>query len=128
MTVLFLPQLVLYDVYFGLWTIDGIQKKTFVGHDDLIRYLKISDDNRKILSGDVGGNIILWDTSGRQLKNFKGHSSFITSLDISSDGTLILTGSYDGTAKLWNTNGQLLLHFSKSGKICSDLCPIHSWK
>ncbi len=102
--------------YFGLWTISGKQKKTFVGHDAGIRRLKISDDNRKILSGDANGNIILWDTSGKQLKKIKGHSDFITSLDISSDGSLFLTGSYDGTAKLWNINGQLLYTFQSTEK------------
>lgn len=103
-------------LYFGLWTILGKQKKTFVGHDAFIRRLKISDDNKKIVSGDGAGNIILWDTTGKKLKNFKGHSSFVTSLDISPDGSLILSGSYDGTAKLWNTNGQLLYTFQSPEK------------
>lgn len=103
-------------LYFGLWTINGLQKKTFVGHEAFIRCLKISNDNKIIVSGDVDGNIILWDTTGNQLKNFRGHSSFITSLDISSDGSLILSGSYDGTAKLWNTNGQLLYTFQSPEK------------
>ena len=103
-------------LYFGLWTLSGKQKKTFVGHDEYIRCLKISDDNKNIVSGDVAGNIILWDTTGKQLENFKGHSSFITSLDISPDGTSVLSGSYDGTAKLWNKNGQLLYTFQSPVK------------
>jgi len=98
-------------VYFGLWSLDGTHKKTYIGHDERIQILKISDDNKKILSGDLDGNVILWDTSGKQIKRLKAHTTYITTLDISPDGSLFLTGSWDGTAKLWNKSGQLLFTF-----------------
>jgi len=98
-------------VYFGLWSLEGTLKKTYVGHDSRIGFLRISDDNKRILSGDIDGNVILWDTSGKQLQRLKAHTGGITSLDISPDGSLFLTGSWDGTVKLWNKNGQLLFTF-----------------
>jgi tetratricopeptide (TPR) repeat protein len=103
-------------LYFGLWNLNGKQKKTFIGHNVPISRLYISSDNKMLISGDQLGNVILWDTSGKQLNNFKGHSNPISSLDISVDGSLILTGSYDGTAKLWNTKGQLLYTFQSPEK------------
>lgn len=82
-----------------------------IGHDDQIRVIKFSANNKWMISGSWDNCIIIWKILDNQ-GNFSiiphitlnKHSSSITSLKICPDSDLqyLISGSKDGTVKVWD--------------------------
>lgn len=88
----------------ALWnTATGECLRDFIGHEDIITSIGLSEDGVLALSGDYNGFVKLWDVaSGKYLRFFKGHTQKITSVYILKSNRYGLTGSQDGTIKLWD--------------------------
>ena len=66
------------DDYIILWnTRDGTQLKKLKGHMKSISYILFSDDSKRIIAGDYGGNIHIWDFYRYEgiLTQYKPHNS-----------------------------------------------------
>ena len=64
--------------------------------------IAVSQDGKLVLSGMVGGEVMVWNTETREKVNeFKRHSKPVLAVDISPDAMKIVTGSEDRTACIW---------------------------
>lgn len=88
--------------------------RTFQGHISAVEAVKISRDNKVVLSGSDDKTLKLWDiNSGKCIRNFTGHVYSVTACDISPDGKTILSGSQDKTVRLWDKEREKSIHILK---------------
>ncbi|MEQ8189702.1 MAG: protein kinase [Candidatus Eremiobacterota bacterium] len=88
--------------------------RTFQGHISAVEDVKISRDNKVVLSGSDDKTLKLWDiNSGKCIRNFTGHVFAVTVCDISPDGKTILSGSQDKTVRLWDKEREKSIHVLK---------------
>ena len=80
------------------------------GHVKSIYDVAYSSDNKYVISGGAGGNLILWDVaSGKQIRALKASNRPIYSVAFSPNGKYAVTGSNDEDPKLWDLRtGELL--------------------
>jgi WD40 repeat protein/tRNA A-37 threonylcarbamoyl transferase component Bud32 len=72
-------------------------------HQDMVRVVALSHDDRLILTAGDGGAGQLWDGSRRTKRGAAfSHGMAVLAAVFSPDSRLILTGSADGTARLWD--------------------------
>ena len=79
------------------------------GHNEEIMFMKCSNDNATLLTGDSSGAIYLWDIERRKVS--KGPLQTIASANVgkfSTDGLKFAIGEGDGSLSVWDTRiGQL---------------------
>jgi hypothetical protein len=92
------------------------ETRRFVGHDEPVCCLAVSNNGKRLLSGcgrpgTVNGrpipvtdrSIRLWDLeTGRQLLKIDGHTDTVESVCFSPDGKMAVSGSDDGTIRFWD--------------------------
>jgi WD40 repeat protein len=88
----------------------------------MITAMKISADGKKLLIGDLGGNLKLISlTDGTTIKDFGYlHDSSISGIVITADEKFFFTSGSDGTLKQWNYEDTTL--FRDYGKITDCIC------
>ena len=73
------------------------------GHTGLVRCLRISVDNRYVVSSSDDTSVRIWDLhSKRQECILNGHKCSVLSLAISKCNRYIVSGSWDSTIRLWS--------------------------
>jgi WD40 repeat protein len=87
--------------YFGYNFFEN-KANIFTGHSTGVVSLKISLDNRTLISGSFDGTIKVWDLQTEQLLKTLTHSGGIKDLAIAPDGQMLASASFEGTIKLWN--------------------------
>jgi WD40 repeat protein len=90
------------------------------GQDPYFPTVALSQDGKRLLTGD-SKTAILWDVAaGKQLQIFKGHSGSIRDVALSADGKQVVTGSLDQTAILWEAaTGKKLQTFEHAWPVLS---------
>ena len=84
--------------------------------------LKITPDDKYIVSGGSDGKIKVWDaSSGELVRELIGHTSDVLSIDISQDSTKIVSSSKDETLKVWVLSNGTLLHSIQKGSIATHI-------
>ena len=81
------------------------KQKLAIRSDSPVSCVSISQDDKRIVSGDrgSGGSIQLWSIdTGKRLQTGVGHKAHVTALNFSHDGKRIVSGSYDRTIKVWD--------------------------
>ncbi|GEM_PF-2594485 len=79
--------------------------KTLYGHNNEVRGIDFSPNNKYIASGDSKGNLFLWDAvTGAKVRTFYGHTSYINSIHFSPDGNKMATVSSDKKILVWDVN------------------------
>jgi len=79
-----------------------------IKHDDDVRSLAWTSDQKKIIFGDYNGSIRIFDTSTwQQIAILEGHTSIVSSLSLFQNDRLLASASYDETARLWNLDANL---------------------
>jgi WD40 repeat protein len=79
----------------------GDLKRTFVGHEGIVRVLTLLSDGKMIASGGEDGTVRLWDlSSGKELWQVKAHSDRLVTLSFSKDGSTLISASCDGTVRV----------------------------
>ncbi|CAG8433211.1 523_t:CDS:2 [Ambispora gerdemannii] len=81
----------------------------FRGHTDQISVLKFYQNNKRLLSGDAEGNIIIWDMKIRRpLLKFKAHHEGI--LNISTWKDFLISQGRDNKIHVWNNESDVLIN------------------
>jgi WD40 repeat protein len=85
------------------WEIStGKRLSLFSGHTDSVTDVKLTKDEKYVVSGSHDGTVRIWDLStGAQLRVLSGHAKGVTSIALTPDGTRIISGSADRTLKVW---------------------------
>lgn len=91
--------------------------KQFLGHQEAVVSISISDDGVYLLSGSKDNSVRLWDIeSGTQINVFQGHTDIVTSVIFSIDQSSIMSASLDGTVKLWDYQSGEMIKELQSGQ------------
>ena len=77
----------------------GRRTAVYGGHFETAAF---SPDGRRIVTGDVQGDLQLWDSRGRAIATLGGHSAAVLSASFSPDGTSVVSASADHTARVWD--------------------------
>ncbi|MDP7357800.1 MAG: WD40 repeat domain-containing protein [Pseudomonadales bacterium] len=94
--------------------------RTIGDHDGPIVDLKISDDDRFILSCSRDGTVRMWDTETGDLEQcFEGHDAGVNSAIFMDDA--IASASHDRTVRVWSRDGAVRLCLQGHGGAVTDL-------
>jgi WD40 repeat protein len=87
---------------------------TIKAHSDYINSIRVSNNNRYIVTASNDQTVKIWDLKKKKLlETLQGDKSLINSIDISKDENYLLTSSHDNKARLWNLeNEQLIKEFN----------------
>ena len=82
------------------------QVEVYRAHHDTISVLKCDSNDKFLISGDVGGDVILWriQNQGKLMltHRYSDHSGAVTAIFISDDTRLLATSSMDGSVHVYN--------------------------
>ena len=98
------------DKIIRLWDMKTGTQKPFEGHEDRVRAVVVTTDDKQqcecIVSGSDDRTIRIWDmeteTRAQIGKPFVGHDSWVRAVDVTSDGKYIISGSGDRTVRIWD--------------------------
>lgn len=74
----------------------------FNGHNDKIKSLVFTPDNRFMYSSGLDGQLLKWDMETKQYSEVNIEDEIIISLDISGSGKYLAGATTGGEIKLWN--------------------------
>jgi WD40 repeat protein len=100
------------DGLIKMWdTSNGIDVKTFTGHNSGVKCIELNPDGQFMLSGDAEGNVMLWNLEGDPIpiKQYKAHEKAINVIKIMPDQSGFLTGSSDKLIKHWDMSDFALI-------------------
>lgn len=119
-----------------------------LGHQDAVRFVRVSRDGKLGLTGGEDKSAILWDVAtGKALQRFPGHSDMVSAGYISPDGRRVITEGETSTGRgvrLWdagtgkeifpslqaNRYGKGAVAFSPDGKLFTttdDVYEVRLW-
>lgn len=83
----------------------GETVRNFVGHTEVVNWVDISNDGKKVTGSSFDLTARVWDaTTGDLLHVLRGHTGVVSSAMFSPDSRLIVTTSSDGILRLWDAN------------------------
>jgi WD40 repeat protein len=87
-----------------LWELDSrTAVRDFVGHQDVIGSLRLSQDQRQLLTASWDGSIRLWDIGTALMsKKFLGHHGAAHIAIFSPDGRYVYSGGADRLIRVWD--------------------------
>jgi WD40 repeat protein len=94
----------------------------FKAHNDLVRGLKVYQNNRKMLSWSRDGSIVLWnlnqDGTERSKASIHAHQGGVTALELSPASNTLISAGADDKVRIWDlTHKTQLLSFSVRSKL-----------
>lgn len=89
-----------------LWEIETKKDvRSFVGHTDIISSIRLSTDQKTLLSSSWDGTVRLWDvTSGLTTKIFRDHIGAVHTAIFSSESSAIYSAGADRVIRVWDIN------------------------
>jgi WD40 repeat protein len=95
----------------------GQLTRAFEGHENVIYAAAITQDGKRLITGDTGDTVRVWDIgSGEELSVLKGHEQWILSIALTPDGKRLVTGSTDKTVRIWDLDTGTTLRVLKDHK------------
>ncbi|KAJ7445073.1 WD40-repeat-containing domain protein [Mycena latifolia] len=79
----------------------GTSEKIFHGHDGSVNAIRLTSDDRLLVSASQDSTLRVWNTITRNVMILPGHSRPVTSLLLLDDAEAI-SSSDDGSVRLWN--------------------------
>ena len=79
------------------------QRGTRISMATRVNTVAFTPDGNSLVSGDVGGSVVLWDVDTHQPlgPSMKAVSQPVTSIVLSADGKRMTSGMDDGTINIW---------------------------
>jgi WD40 repeat protein len=117
-----------WDKTVKVWDVLTGEYKRYDGHKSRVTSVRFSPDNKKLISSDSDGVLILWDLGSSELITLKDPKAntgpkfspmkVITSLQFSSDNSKVIYGSWDKTVRLWDLKaGQSQVLYEHDGLV-----------
>lgn len=97
-----------FDKTVRLWGGRDPSRLILRGHQDAVREVVFSPNDRQIATASNDGTVKLWTRQGELLKTFEGHRDRVYGVSFSPDGERLASASRDRTVKLWTLEGRLL--------------------
>lgn len=87
-----------------LWELDSkTSVRDFVGHQDVIGSLRLSNDKQQLLTASWDGTVRLWNIgTGLMVKKFMGHHGAAHIAIFSPDGRYVYSAGADRTIRQWD--------------------------
>lgn len=88
-----------------IWNLENLNPIIIYDNPDLpLMSLAFSNDNKKIVAGDIQGSIMIWETETNNLLNVLiGHTARIIDIKFSPNDKFLSSGSFDGSILIWET-------------------------
>src|SRR4051795_4470455 len=81
----------------------GKEKVTLDGHTKGVAYVRLSADEKRLLSASRDGTIKVWNVeSDKETLALRGHTDSVLGLAPSADGKRLFSASVDKTIKGWD--------------------------
>ncbi|MCB0837969.1 MAG: hypothetical protein KDD99_14955, partial [Bacteroidetes bacterium] len=84
------------------------ETKAFGNNNSEISALAISSDGKKVISGDISGQITIWDHNGNLLHPLKSYEGEITAIVFAPNQEYWLGAGIGGELNLYNLNGDTI--------------------
>lgn len=93
-----------------LWDVQtGKFLDTLIGHEEHVRMIDVSPDEKQVISASSDCTLKLWDIEKRELiYTFDGHNNQVWTVAFNSDGNLLASGDVEGKIKLWDVRNRKL--------------------
>lgn len=73
------------------------------GHISRINTIDISLDDRQIITGSIGGSVVIWDIElGEPVSRLTGHQDQVTAVAFLPSGMSAISGAADGIIRVWD--------------------------
>jgi WD40 repeat protein len=83
----------------------GELKRTFSGHEGIVRAIVLASAGKLLASGGDDGTVRLWEVSTcKELWRARVHSAGVLSLSFVKEGSTLVSASLDGTARVLNAD------------------------
>lgn len=77
------------------------ESQKILPHDDVVKGISFSHDNRKVVTACADGTISIWSVkSGRRMHHIKAHKQAVNSIEFSKNNKIV-SGSSDHTVAVW---------------------------
>jgi WD40 repeat protein len=98
------------------WELAGGQRVALEGHRSWVRGLAFHAADRKVISGDYAGQVLIWPLDAatpRPERTIDAHRGWVRAVAVSPDGRHIATSGNDNLVKLWSyASGELVRQFA----------------
>lgn len=102
---------------------NGQVVKTFVGHQDIVNSIKVSLNNKWLISGSNDKSARIWDMNTcKELYKLNVDCWKVLAVNLSVDSKIAITGCNDGSIKIWETEtGKMVKNIDAQNYIVKDL-------
>jgi WD40 repeat protein len=81
----------------------GFKIATLMEHQESLRSMKFTPDNRRLVTGSKDSTVRVWDVARQsELYRLEGHTDDVDALAVAENGLRAVTGSRDRTIRLWD--------------------------
>jgi WD40 repeat protein len=98
------------------WQLAGGQRVALTGHRSWVRALAFQPAQRKLISGDYAGRVLVWPldvAAPTPERTIDAHRGWVRAIAVSPDGRQFATCGNDNLVKLWSfTTGELVREFT----------------
>lgn len=112
------------------WIVQTNELHTYECHTDTVNCVKVTGDNRFVITAGMDNEIMIWSLATRTLvATLKGHTDWIRALFVIPCNNYLISGGNDKIARIWdlsNMTCKIELTGSKLAITSITFCPIYN--
>jgi WD40 repeat protein len=85
-----------------VWNVGTGESRVLEGHDEAVRAISFSPDDKTIATGSHDQTVRLWNLDNGAVTVLRGHRAAVRSVAFNPDGTQLVTAGEDTTVRLWD--------------------------